>query len=139
MEETIIDRINFFIRESGLTRSQFADACGIPRPTISQILCGKNKKIGDDVISIIHKTYPKIPMLWLLFGEGDMPEFPKVDDVSIFEKKMPITCENANLSASNFAEPNNLAMQRRGVHQKKISKIVVFFDDNSFEEYYLGK
>lgn len=43
--DNIIDRINSFIEESNLTRSQFADACGIPRPTISQMLSGKNKKL----------------------------------------------------------------------------------------------
>ena len=73
--DNIIDRINSFIEERNLTRSQFADACGIPRPTISQMLSGKNKKIGDDVISVIHKTYPEIPMMWLLFGEGEKPKF----------------------------------------------------------------
>ena len=73
--DNIIDRINSFTEESNLTRSQFADACGIPRPTISQMLSGKNKKIGDDVISVIHKTYPEIPMMWLLFGEGEKPKF----------------------------------------------------------------
>ena len=45
--DNIIDGINSFLEERNLTRSQFADACGIPRPTISQMLSGKNKKIGD--------------------------------------------------------------------------------------------
>ena len=67
--DNIIDRINSFIEESNLTRSQFADACGIPRPTISQMLSGKNKKIGDDVISVIHKTdHVFIISMRLFFG-----------------------------------------------------------------------
>lgn len=42
--DNIIDRINSFIEERNLTRSQFADACSIPRPTISQMLSGKKQK-----------------------------------------------------------------------------------------------
>ena len=34
--------------------SQFADNCQIPRPTMSQILNGRNKKISDELISKIH-------------------------------------------------------------------------------------
>ncbi|MBQ7042199.1 MAG: helix-turn-helix transcriptional regulator [Muribaculaceae bacterium] len=57
---------------SQITSSQFADTCNIPRPTISQILNGRNKKISDEIISKIHSSYPTLSMLWLMFGEGDM-------------------------------------------------------------------
>ena len=33
-----------------LTNSQFADKCRIPRPTLSQILNGRNKKISEEII-----------------------------------------------------------------------------------------
>lgn len=52
--------------------SQFADTCGIPRPTMSQILNGRNKKISDELISKIHSAYPQLSVLWLMFGEGEM-------------------------------------------------------------------
>lgn len=52
--------------------TQFADSCGIPRPTLSQILSGRNKKISDEVIAKIHNAYPQLSVLWLLFGEGQM-------------------------------------------------------------------
>lgn len=141
--DNIIDRINSFIEESNLTRSQFADACGIPRPTISQMLSGKNKKIGDDVISVIHKTYPEIPMMWLLFGEGEKPKFCASDQACenlLFPHDSPNPVENEILKG---VESRSIAQDRPIVNQlpqeKKISKIVVFFTDNSFEEYYLKK
>lgn len=126
--DNIIDRINSFIEERNLTRSQFADACGIPRPTISQMLSGKNKKIGDDVISVIHKTYPEIPMMWLLFGEGEKPKFCAPDQA----------CENL-LFPHDSPNPVDMPIVNQLPQEKKISKIVVFFTDNSFEEYYLKK
>lgn len=55
-----------------ISSTQFADACKIPRPTVSQILSGRNKKISDEVIGKIHEAYPNLSVLWLLFGEGAM-------------------------------------------------------------------
>jgi transcriptional regulator with XRE-family HTH domain len=52
--------------------SQFADRCGIPRPTMSQLMNGRNKRISDEVINKIHNAYPDLSILWLMFGEGEM-------------------------------------------------------------------
>lgn len=68
----IVNRLNTFMDTHGIGSTQFADTCGIPRPTLSQILSGRNKKISDAVISKIHKAYPRLSVLWLLFGEGQM-------------------------------------------------------------------
>lgn len=68
----IVSRIKAFMASSNISSTQFADACSIPRPTLSQILSGRNKKISDEVISKIHEAYPRLSVLWLLFGEGEM-------------------------------------------------------------------
>lgn len=52
--------------------SQFADSCMIPRPTMSQILNGRNKKISDDLITKVHVAYPDLSISWLMFNEGPM-------------------------------------------------------------------
>lgn len=67
-------RLKHFMSVSGLSPSVFADTCGIPRPTLSQLLNGRNKKISDVVIGLIHRAYPSLSVLWLLFGEGEMIE-----------------------------------------------------------------
>ena len=72
MEDTVATRLKQFISRESLIDSQFADACGIPRPTLSQILTGRNKKISDQLIGQIHAAFPQLSILWLLFGEGDM-------------------------------------------------------------------
>lgn len=71
-DTTVADRLKIFIEKSGLSYSQFADSCGIPRPSLSQLLTGRNKKINDIMISQIHQTFPQLSVVWLLFGEGDM-------------------------------------------------------------------
>ncbi len=68
----IPSRIKLFLDSTGIQNSQFADTCGIPRPSLSQLLNGRNKKVSDEVIGKIHDAYPNLSVLWLLFGEGDM-------------------------------------------------------------------
>lgn len=71
-EENIAFRLKFLIENLGISSSQFADKCGITRPTLSQLLTGRNKKISNLIIEQIHSSYPTLSILWLLFGEGDM-------------------------------------------------------------------
>lgn len=68
----IVSRLKFFMESSNIAISQFADTCNIPRPTMSQILNGRNKKISDELITKIHLAYPQLSVLWLMFGEGQM-------------------------------------------------------------------
>ena len=68
----IASRIKTFLDTLGIPNSQFADTCGIPRPSLSQLLNGRNKKVSDEVIGKIHNAYPNLSILWLMFGEGDL-------------------------------------------------------------------
>ena len=61
-----------FMDNAGISSSQFADTCEIPRPTLSQLLNGRNKKVSDEVIGKIHRAYPSLNVMWLLFGDGEM-------------------------------------------------------------------
>ena len=68
----IVSRLKLFLQESGIAYSQFADNCEIPRPTLSQLLNGRNKKVSDEIIAKIHRAYPALNIMWLMFGDGDM-------------------------------------------------------------------
>ena len=61
-----------FLEQAGISNSQFADTCDIPRPTLSQLLNGRNKKVSDEVIGKIHRAYPTLNVMWLMFGDGEM-------------------------------------------------------------------
>lgn len=71
-EDNIAIRLKGFIDSQGVTHSQFADTCGIARASLSQLLSGRNKKISDVLVGQIHKAYPDLSVLWLMFGEGPM-------------------------------------------------------------------
>lgn len=68
----IVSRLKTFINYLGTPVTQFADSCAIPRPTLSQLLNGRNKKVSDELIGKIHDAFPDLSVLWLMFGEGDM-------------------------------------------------------------------
>ena len=61
-----------FLEQTDISNSQFADTCKIPRPTLSQLLNGRNKKVSDEVIAKIHSAYPSLNIMWLMFGDGEM-------------------------------------------------------------------
>ncbi len=159
---------------SGLQSSQFADTCNIPRPTLSQLLNGRNKKVSDEIIAKVHNGFPELNVLWLLFGEGNMymngnnqvsqpktgtPPYSipkqKPTDQDITEYQEP------NIFAGYFNQPENIPITTSGetsgndlMHTKtnhnsgkpeehnnaesssrKITSILVFYDDNSFESF----
>lgn len=69
---TIIDRLKLFMDHVGLSNSQFADKAGIPRPTLSQLLHGRNKSVNDQFLRKLNESFPELDIRWLLFGLGDM-------------------------------------------------------------------
>ena len=68
----LISRLKYYLETLGVSVTQFADECGIPRPTASQLLAGRNKKVSDEIIGKIHAKYPALSIVWLMFGEGEM-------------------------------------------------------------------
>lgn len=104
----IVSRLKKFIAHLNIPVTQFADSCGIPRPTLSQLLNGRNKKVSDELISKIHEVYPSLSVLWLMFGEGDMlhaenikisePETGSIFDFSADEQSV----NEANTTSINF-------------------------------------
>lgn len=68
----LVSRLKTFLDSRQISVTQFADECCIPRPTGSQLLAGRNKKVSDEIICKIHNAYPELNVAWLMFGEGDM-------------------------------------------------------------------
>lgn len=68
----LVSRLKQYLATRGISITQFADECEIPRPSASQLLAGRNKKVSDEIIGKIHYTYPELSVTWLMFGEGDM-------------------------------------------------------------------
>lgn len=176
----IVSRLKLFLQQNGIANSQFADTCEIPRPTLSQLLNGRNKKVSDEIITKIHNAYPSLNILWLMFGDGDMivpnanSNYPaknefqnKPAENSLFEnatdgfsnmaatgnKKSIVFADSDNdYSSTPQRQPagNAMAAAIQTVMQagarnatpgqapangKRVTSIMVFYSDNSFETF----
>lgn len=162
-----------------IANSQFADTCRIPRPTLSQLLNGRNKKISDELIGKIHEAFPALSVLWLMFGEGDMmidenieisepqrdiktdiPDERRVDfkDIahSCNQMQGAFEIESNKFSQTKAAKTSTYQNESIEVNadvqhltapvnstkvsintdcNKKITNIVVFYSDNSFQSF----
>ena len=98
-------RLQQFLDAENISQAQLADKLGVARAGISHILSGRNKP-GFDFLEAMALHYPQISMDWLLTGRGRMYK-----DVS----------ENPVLAPAQAA--------------RRVSKILVFYDDNTFDEF----
>jgi len=65
------DRIELILKTQNLTPTQFADAIGIQRSSMSHILARRNKPSLDFVMKLL-KRFPEINAEWLLTGKNQM-------------------------------------------------------------------
>ncbi len=121
----IVDRLKLFMQNTGLSSSQFADTAQIPRPSFSQIVTGRNKKISNEIFAKLHVAFPMLNMMWLLFGDGDM----LADGTTVTELKLRIdsvhptphqgelefgtTETTSNINLTDNHSPNNNSTQNR--------------------------
>ncbi|WP_278436906.1 helix-turn-helix domain-containing protein [Muribaculum intestinale] len=99
----ISSRLKEFLDYTGMQSTQFADSCGIPRPSFSQLLRGRNKKVSDEVITKIHESFPQLSILWLMFGEGNMVTSSNIEISEPENAGSPLLHANQHLDN----EPNN--------------------------------
>lgn len=102
----IIERLRQFIAATGLSSSQFADKAGIPRPSLSQMLNGRNKSLNNNVLEKLYSAFPGLNIVWLLFGSGDMRNDSNIE-ISEPENRtesQEIDSEHSDSEAFNFDE-----------------------------------
>lgn len=121
-QSNVAERLKSFIEKMGMSYSQFADKCGIPRPSLSQLLTGRNKKINDTMVGQIHKEFPNLSIVWLLFGEGNMENisenFDSVNSSAIPVENFGSLFPELPLSDDNFVRQNPESVVRNTVVSK---------------------
>jgi len=106
----LIDRFKYLMKLNNLTASAFADQIGVQRSRVSHILSGRNKPSLEFIQKVLD-TYPKVSADWLIAGVKQAQSNPD-EDTSVKETTPTPTSSN-----------------------KGIKKIVVFYEDNTFEEF----
>ena len=112
-----INRLKEIVQHHQLSASQFADSIGVQRSSISHILSGRNKPSLDFILKVTN-TYTDVDIYWLLNGKGSFPK----------SSSSPTIAGNSPALSS----PNN---NPESVNHKKISRILICYDDGTFDEY----
>ncbi|HKK81299.1 MAG TPA: helix-turn-helix transcriptional regulator [Prolixibacteraceae bacterium] len=148
------ERIVKFIETEGLTAGEFADKIGVQRSSVSHVLNGRNNP-GFSFIQKILDTYPEVNSRWLLTGAGDIYDSDVVSKNEKQEKSVETndlfsTVNNRNVSnppLSNKSLQNPVAEQHSQQHvsnepatnipkqPKKVVKVLIFYDDHTFEDF----
>ena len=132
-------RLQQFLGAENISQSQFADSIGVARASVSHILAGRNRP-GFDFIESMARHYPTLNLEWLITGKGRMykaisgqADSPAVTSANTVEESLFPAAEEQN--PLPIIESNTVGRAtQRTVKQSSISKIVVFYDDNSYEE-----
>lgn len=143
------NRLKQFLSAENITQAQFADNLNVVRASVSHVLSGRNNP-GFDFIKAMMAKYPRLNIEWLIFGKGKMykdAETPKEEQQDsgqlfpIFEPEIPLRITEtlqedilpAPAQTSSEINTSDGAVQTT-VKQRKVSKIIVLFDDGSFQE-----
>lgn len=105
-------RLKSFIDERGMTSSQFADLCGIARPSLSQLLTGRNKKISDLLVGQIHRVFPELSVVWLMFGEGSRYVSSSTNDDELLQKQADASIGSPSLFDADIFSSNDTEMNK---------------------------
>ena len=73
------ERIEYLMNIYKLTPSQFADRTGIQRASVSHILADRNKA-SLEVFLKIHRSFPDVPLDWLVADEGEPPTADNISE-----------------------------------------------------------
>ncbi len=152
----MINRIELILKTQNLTPTQFADAIGIQRSSMSHILARRNNPSLDFVMKVLSR-FPEINAEWLLTGKNQMftlgtgapapsweepaskstytPEFEWDNERSkptpVEPPKTPVPTPASVIEHEKIrptVEPN--------LSQKSdIERIIVFFADGTFKSY----
>ncbi|MFH2095083.1 MAG: helix-turn-helix transcriptional regulator [Bacteroidota bacterium] len=138
----IRERIEKIIRDEGLTPSKFADEIGVQRSSISHIISGRNKPSLELVQKILSR-FRNINAEWLVDGRGDAFK-SNPGQQSIIKENVTAVAENMPVEDEDRPEygttTDNYELKEDFVHpgkvEKSIEKIVIFFNDKTYQEYF---
>ncbi|MGB8705180.1 MAG: helix-turn-helix transcriptional regulator [Gillisia sp.] len=126
--EKFAQRLQKILDQYDLSAAAFADSIDVGRSSISHILSGRNKPSLDFVLKIV-QNYPEVELYWLLNGKGD---FPKTTENA---SNLPNSRETA-VKQPTVPGKKEVTGEPDTFNERKISKIVIFYSDGSFEAFH---
>ena len=141
-------RLKQFISAENITQAQFADTINVVRASVSHILAGRNKPSYEFICGLM-RHYPNLNIEWLMFGKGKMYKDSSVQPADLFTEEPEVYSEPITpLVEEKFELPEPIITEskqqieiktlindmQKPVVQRKLVKIMAFFDDGTFQE-----
>lgn len=151
-KKKMIDRIKRFIEMQDLSSSSFANEIGVQRSSVSHVLSGRNKPSLDFVVKI-KERFPEVNLEWLINGKGGMIASKEKKEI----KKKPISKEDIKPEQKSFQFDDNSVPKQKvekekdfivkeeppvsyGFNTEKVlKKIILLYQDNTFDEFLPNK
>ncbi|MBR4690691.1 MAG: helix-turn-helix transcriptional regulator [Bacteroidales bacterium] len=138
-EYAINDRIAHLISEYGLTNADFAKKLGVPASSISHLIAKRNKPGLNFIMSLLEQ-YKDIDANWLLTGVRSSRAMARSQQEDVVEPDLFTTVEPESSSVSvekrEQLQKNDVFSPQKDVQPKKVEKIVTFYTDKTFTEYF---
>lgn len=140
-------RLKQFLAAENITQAQFADRINVVRASVSHVLAGRNNP-SFDFIKAMMAQYPSLNIEWLMFGRGKMYKENQSSQAAASELLFPEVLNDTALSVpdsqpsvdikesveSTTALKTLAEATQTYVTQRKVSKIIILFDDGTFQE-----
>lgn len=114
----ITERLKTIMEHYNLSSAGLADSIGVPRSSISHLLSGRNKPSLDFILKLI-KAYPEVNLYWLLNGKGRFPDSNTAQNTPTLPHLPKAIIEQPNIKENT----------------KKVARVMLFYNDGSFEEF----
>ena len=156
-------RLQQFLAAENMSQAQFADSIKVARAGVSHIIGGRNKPSFEFIINTM-KRYPELNIEWLLTGKGKMylnspsqqpalandahgdgyaDEIPVFEDGLFSSQENPVpevhapapVREESKEDVTPIAYHKAEEQEKTVARQRKATKIIVFYDDGTFQEF----
>ncbi|MBQ6074389.1 MAG: helix-turn-helix transcriptional regulator [Bacteroidales bacterium] len=147
------ERLKQFLTMENLSPARFAEILGIQRSGISHLLAGRNKP-SFEFIQRMMTAYPDLNYEWLILGKGrpyrnDRTRPENSENIDLFTESVPeddpvpeeLVPETQEIEPENpLSQPSENpifdapATATPSGRPKKIARIIVFFNDGTYEE-----
>ena len=123
-------RLQQFLNAENISQSQFAERLGVAKASVSHILAGRNKP-GFDFIESLSRQFPNLNLEWLIGGRGRMYKITGQESQNL--KEIVESPAISRPESGDFFDetPETIEIQ---AESPKIVKVVVFFDNGTFQE-----
>lgn len=145
-EERILEqgrRLEQLITKEGLSQADFSLKTGIKTSTLNHVIKGRND-ISSMVMSQILEAFPLFSEEWIRTGNGEMTIAAHtiaqntISNRALYTTGLPLFDAPQSSQVIDPKIENSPRIVEK-IKERKISKIIVYYDDNTFETFLQDK